>query len=88
MAGFNLPPGVSAGDIPGNESYEQWREDGDRLASAEMTLRDYFAAKAMQALISGRSWEHLEGCKPETYLAAWSSSAYAVADAMLQERAK
>lgn len=67
---------------------EYWREDGHRLASAEMTLRDHFAAKAMQALIAGRSWEHLEGCKPETYLAAWSSSAYAVADAMLQERAK
>ena len=88
MAGFNLPPGVSTSDIPGNEPCEQWRDDGERLASAELTLRDYFAAKAMQALISGRSWEHLEGCKPETYLAAWSSSAYAVADAMLHERDK
>lgn len=46
-----------------------------------MTLRDYFAAKAMQAYLAldaELSWP----------LAVHADSAYKVADAMLQERAK
>jgi len=46
-----------------------------------MTLRDYFAAKAMQALLHNASYEsdswHME-----------AKAAYAIADAMLAERAK
>jgi hypothetical protein len=54
-----------------------------------MTLRDYFAAKAMQALITGnlasasrddRSWLEADHWAP--------SVAYEVADAMLRERNK
>lgn len=46
-----------------------------------MTLRDYFAAKAMQGYISSDDeceWDPI-------YLASW---AYRVADAMIAERAK
>ncbi len=45
-----------------------------------MTLRDYFAAKAMQALvpgISGDNWENIT-----------ASQAYIMADAMLEARKK
>ena len=47
-----------------------------------MTLRDYFAAKAMQGLMS-RSWD---GYAAEEMFKIWSVSAYAVADAMLKAR--
>ena len=45
-----------------------------------MTLRDYFAAKAMQALFAG-----LEAGK-EHQVASIPGTAYAVADAMLRAR--
>ncbi len=47
-------------------------------AKQGMTLRDYFAAKAMAAIAHGdfEKWEHL------------AQDAYAIADAMLRERAK
>ena len=51
-----------------------------------MTLRDYFAAKAMAALIStagGPCVIGLGGCEPAT-----ASAAYKIADAMLAEREK
>ena len=47
-----------------------------------MTLRDYFAAKAMQGLMS-RVWEINDA--NELFL-VWANSAYAVADAMLKAR--
>lgn len=51
----------------------EWLEPG-------MTLRDYFAAKAMQAMIvSIIKPEHVDGAV---------EAAYIVADAMLAERAK
>jgi hypothetical protein len=45
-----------------------------------MSLRDYFAAKAMQGLIMRRDWTHI----PERDTAL----AYEYADVMLAERAK
>jgi hypothetical protein len=49
---------------------------------AGMTLRDYFAGKAMQGLM-GRVW----GNQPaEELFPIWAKSAYAVADAMLKAR--
>lgn len=55
-----------------------------------MSLRDYFAAKAMQALLSGNygavvSAAAKAGEESEVFMA---SSAYELADAMLAERAK
>lgn len=61
----------------------EYDEDGDRLASSELTLRDYFAAKAMAALI----------CSPDSQLhQQWpthnmrSDFAYEQADSMLKAR--
>jgi hypothetical protein len=53
-------------------------ERGD-MYSLGMTLRDYFAAKAMQAILSDGSW-HEHTCKT----AALES--YEMADAMLKAR--
>jgi hypothetical protein len=50
--------------------------------SEGMTLRDYFAAKAMQGLM-GRVWGELP---PEELFKTWATSAYALADAMLKAR--
>lgn len=53
---------------------------------AGMTLRDYFAAKAMQAMLSG----HFSHYGHEDYWDrdAIACEAYSAADAMLKERAK
>ena len=48
-----------------------------------MTLRDYFAAKAMQALVTRASGEDEKWCFNQA-----ASFAYQLADAMLAERAK
>jgi hypothetical protein len=47
-----------------------------------MTLRDYFAAKAMQGLM-GRAWGEIPA---EELFKTWATSAYAVADNMLKAR--
>ena len=49
----------------------------------EVTLRDYFAAKAMQGLLMG-SYEDLT----KEYWDSIPNDAYAMADAMLKERLK
>lgn len=61
--------------IPGDERYATIRESG-------MTLRDYFAAKAMQGY-----------CTCPSTVDSWSvlttaEQAYQIADAMLKEREK
>ena len=58
----------------------QWMQPG-------MTLRDYFAAKAMQSVLDG-SWPDLH-LKPKQYLSPIENSAvfaYEIADAMLKAR--
>lgn len=60
--------------------------DPDTHASG-MTLRDYFAAKAMQSVLDG-SWPDLH-LKPKQYLSPIENSAvfaYEIADAMLKAR--
>ena len=49
--------------------------------AASMTLRDYFAAKAMQSFLLNQKPEHTD--EPATY---WAQSAYEFADAMLEVR--
>lgn len=49
-----------------------------------MTLRDYFAAKAVQGLM-GRDWSDFKGGDSDL-AAQWAKSAYLVADAMLKAR--
>ncbi len=48
-----------------------------------MTLRDYFAAKAMQGLIASRHTDYENGYYEESCVGA---TAYAMADAMLKAR--
>ena len=51
---------------------------------AGMTLRDYFAAKAMHGLM-GREWSHLKVADAELF-AVWAKGSYFAADAMLNAR--
>ena len=55
--------------------YEQWAPEGG------MTLRDYFAAKAMQGMIASYGYLRSE-------VDFMAESAYDCADAMLKERCK
>ena len=61
---------------------QQWEYDGQnnvlQYQEEGMTLRDYFAAKAMQARLSNPDWL----CSDERTAA----DAYAMADAMLRAR--
>jgi len=52
------------------------------LAFDGMTLRDYFAAKAMEGYVSDKAWRMNEGVD------ATARAAYLMADAMLKEREK
>ena len=64
------------------ESGEYWQEQGPG-----MTLRDYFAAKALDGLMSGRWKADIH----DIYTAdacAWANSAYVFADAMIEARKK
>ena len=77
MSDFNMPPGVSTRDTPGqDDEYE-----GDHQASAVLTLRDYFAAKALISLITLYEPASFHGTIP-----ALADSAYQYADAMLESR--
>jgi hypothetical protein len=54
-----------------------------------MTLRDYFAANAMQGLMAGRWKADMHGIPYDAYRAdadEWAKSAYHFADAMLKAR--
>lgn len=62
-----------------------YRHEGYRMEQG-MTLRDYFAAKAMQAIISG-GVEVKKGTIQDAYDYV-SEQSYIVADAMLKERTK
>lgn len=55
---------------------------------AGMNLRDYFAAKIIQSLISSAKGENNLGAPYPENNANFSMAAYAIADAMLAERAK
>ena len=59
---------------------------GGNGAQEGMTLRDYFAAKAMQAWLS--TFTESRHPAENGGLADFAKGAYAVADAMLAERAK
>ncbi len=52
-----------------------------------MSLRDYFAAKAMQGILAClRQWDVIENAPSGKRLAARAKLAYEIADAMLAER--
>lgn len=52
-----------------------------------MTLRDYFAAKAVAGLMT-RVWNQDGKLTGEQIIEQWAATAYAVADAMLKAREK
>jgi hypothetical protein len=60
-----------------NEGFNGWGEP-----EKGMTLRDYFAAKAMQAVITGYATQN----KVDSYSDYWAGFAYEMADAMLRAR--
>lgn len=84
MSGFNMPPGVSPGDIPGNDDDKGWAEEGDMQAHAVMTLRDVFAAHAMNGLLASYAGDR-DAVFNKSIVAALS---YTVADEMLKARAR
>ena len=68
---------------------ERQGKDYPDYSEAGMTLRDYFAAKAMQGLMSGRWKNDMHGQQFDAYRAdanEWARSAYYFADAMLKAR--
>jgi hypothetical protein len=62
------------------EEYKGWMVKTGGYAK-DLTLRDYFAAKAMQSLIVVYKDD-------KTLVAEYSERAYLIANAMLKERAK
>ncbi len=76
----NKKAGGCAFPDPGRAQSAKQREN---LTETGMSLRDYFAAKVMQALISNA---HL--LKADMGNEMIAASAYKMADAMLAERAK
>ncbi len=66
------------------------------MESSGMTLRDYFAAKALPAILAQEDGG-IQSHNPENHISAtsevrvaemWAEQAYQIADAMLRERAK
>jgi len=66
-------------DILGASIHEDWRG---------MTMRDYFAAKAMQGLLATGEADEILRTTDMDWTEAIADSSYAMADAMLRERAK
>lgn len=64
--------------FPRPYSHDDYLEDIDYLAQDGMTLRDYFAAKAMQALIDNDTL--FSEIPTQAY------AAYSIADAMMKAR--
>jgi hypothetical protein len=57
------------------------------VVNVNMSLRDYFAAKAMQGLVSAHNQEGIwTGCGDETSNRIMSETAYEIADAMIEAR--
>jgi hypothetical protein len=62
-------------------------DGGANYLQVGMSLRDYFAAKAMQGLVSAHNQEGIwTGCGDETSNRIMSETAYAIADSMLAAR--
>ncbi len=75
MTALNKSVKEGAPAFPGSGGGQFW---------AGMTLRDYFAAQAMQAMISTAGAPCLDGL--DGYESLTASKAYNIADAMLEAR--
>ena len=67
---------------------EWWLNNTGGQASAGLTVRDYFAAKALQGGLHADVIERLQDESLEVYFEAYATFAYSIADAMMKERAK
>jgi len=78
-------------DTTGGTAFPVWELNGNgqqEMSSPGMTLRDYFAAKAMQGMLSNFDWmqhaaQQFEGVSGEELV---PQMAYEIADAMLKAR--
>ena len=61
-------------------------DEGNIYVPSGMTLRDYFAAKAMQGILAQAGGTAISSIEDDAARA--TSAAYRIADAMLAERAK
>ena len=68
---------------PAFPSYEYHAGHGQMMAVGGMTLRDYFAAKAMQGILTATLTPNTVWSQDEA-----AETAYNVADAMLKARAR
>lgn len=71
-------PGFDGASEAVEQSYRNQPQDG-------MTLRDYFAAKALQGMLASNDEDKMAAWRDASKAAAWS---YLFADAMLAEREK
>jgi hypothetical protein len=64
------------------------QSDGEDMVTAQggMSLRDYFAAKAMQGMAASEYWSENFQPDNDTYQMVVAETAYQVADAMLKAR--
>lgn len=69
----------------GGPAFPTTRESSYEVCSKGMTLRDYFAAKALQGLIASPRGTPNGADATDTY---YAKAAYIMADAMIAEREK
>lgn len=62
------------------------KDGGINILAAGMSLRDYFAAKALEAILSGGGL--FSGLEADTRIPNAAYQAYRLADAMIAERDK
>jgi hypothetical protein len=90
MAGVNMNEEVKAGEWIGKHLFAFPANHYD-LADSEhgLTMRDYFAAKAMQALIAHeQKASHLSGANIGDFDVRVAFAAYRYADAMVERKNK
>jgi len=63
-----------------------WDENGRAYKIHGTTLRDYFAAKAMQSLITNFLAKELDEVDPHGWMEGLAMDSYSMADAMLEAR--
>jgi len=65
---------------------EYWSEDGAPINEPGLSIRDYFAAKAMQSFISLAANGTEFGTSHEATNLMYAHASYAMADAMMEAR--
>ncbi len=61
------------------------------MKEKEMSLRDYFAGKALEGILANpeiEKWEQIHEKEDGIYLQALAKTVYKIADAMIEQREK